>query len=106
LDAEGHLFEAIEGEAGERLAGGAAPVDRVRSEDVDEEVHDARPLELPEDLGDAGETERGLVFVLELDGRLGGALEGGQDPGRIFVGQTFVSRASSALRLEEFLHRG
>ncbi len=80
LDPQGHVFEPVEREAGEGLARCAARFPVFAPEHVDQQIDDARPFELPEKLGEAGQTKGGLVFFVEVERLAHRALQDREHP--------------------------
>ncbi len=70
LDGERQLLEPVERQILQGLSCGAASLERVGSENVDEKVGGLRPLEVPEKLRQPDEAHAGLLAVVEAEGLL------------------------------------
>ncbi len=101
LDAQRHLLESVEREAGERLARGPPGLRVLAPEDVDEQIDDARAFELAEELRETSEAKRRFVLVFEGQRVAARLLEGRDHPCRVLLDQLVVRVARRALRVIE-----
>jgi hypothetical protein len=101
LDAESHLLEPIEGQAGEGLPRRVTHLGLIAAEDVDEQIDHPSAFHLSEQVCDAHETQSALSFIVQSECLACGALDQRLDAGSIGVDELVVSIARSALRVEE-----
>jgi len=87
LDAERDILEAIEGQARQGLAGGAARLGFFAPEDVDQQIDHARATELAQELGEALEAKGRLVVVVERERLAARLLEHGQEANGVLLAE-------------------
>jgi hypothetical protein len=103
LHTERHLFEAVESETGQGLAGGMARLGLIRTKNIDEQVDDPGTLQVTEHFSDSHQAQRRFVLVEPVDLKrvARGPLEHRDDTRQVRIHELVVRTPRRALRIEQ-----